>query len=134
MGSAGKKVRVGVVGYGNSAKNFQIPFIQAVPDLEITAILQRREAPSSSSSDAQSSPSASSHCTVDLPHVRHHRSAEDFFADDGVDLVVVATHTDTHASFAESALLAGKHGMYSNACYQLPSYQYHALSVGRADQ
>ncbi|KAG9251418.1 uncharacterized protein F5Z01DRAFT_279810 [Emericellopsis atlantica] len=96
-------IQVGVVGYGNAAKSFHIPFVQAVPAYTITAVLQRAEAP------VEKSPG--SHCTVDLPGVRHHRTAEAFFADKDIDLVVVATRNDTHIEFAEKALLAGKHAI-----------------------
>ena len=95
-------IRVGVVGYGNAAKSFHIPFVQTVPAYTITAVLQRAEAPSEKT--------PGSHCTVDLPSVRHHRTADAFFADKEIDLVVVATRNDTHIEFAEKALLAGKHG------------------------
>ncbi|KAM0355117.1 hypothetical protein ACHAPU_000976 [Fusarium lateritium] len=97
-------IKVGVVGYGNSARSFHIPFITAVPEYELVAILQRAEAPS----DPSSAPKGS-HCTVDFPQVKHYREADKFFADDEIQFVVVVTHHDTHAQFAEKALLAGKH-------------------------
>jgi predicted dehydrogenase len=98
-------IKVGVIGYGFAAKSFHIPFISAIPDYEVVVILQRAEAPKDPKSVEKGS-----HCTVDLPHVTHHRTAEGFFADSNIDLVVVASHADTHASFAEKALNAGKHG------------------------
>jgi predicted dehydrogenase len=101
-------IKVGVVGYGNSAKSFHLPFITAIPDFELVAILQRAEAPSDPSSAVKGS-----HCTVDFPHVKHYREADKFFADSEIQFVVVVTHHDTHGKFAEQALLAGKHGMSS---------------------
>ena len=98
-------IRVGIVGYGFAAKSFHLPFITAIPDYEVVAILQRSEAPANSVSTP-----AGSHCTVDFPNVKHHRTADTFFADANIDFVVVATQTDTHALFAEKALEAGKHG------------------------
>lgn len=98
-------IKVGIVGYGFAAKSFHIPFIAAIPDYEIIAILQRAEAPA----DPESSPSGA-HCTVDFPAIKHYRAADDFFADAEIAFVVVATQTDTHALFAEMALKAGKHG------------------------
>lgn len=98
-------IKVGVVGYGNSAKSFHLPFITSIPDYEVVAILQRKEAPADPSSVEKGS-----HCTVDFPHIRHYRTAEEFFADKDIQFVVVATQHDTHASFAEQALNAGKHG------------------------
>ncbi|CAG1973421.1 hypothetical protein SNK03_013020 [Fusarium graminearum] len=97
-------IKVGLVGYGNSAKSFHLPFITAIPDFEIVAILQRAEAPSDPSSAAKGS-----HCTVDFPRVKHYREADKFFADSEIQFVVVVTHHDTHGKFAEQALLAGKH-------------------------
>ncbi|KAK7429854.1 hypothetical protein QQZ08_003699 [Neonectria magnoliae] len=97
-------IKVGIIGYGSSAKSFHIPFISAIPDYKITAILQRQEAPS----DPTSAPKGS-HCTVDFPGIKHYTTAEGFFADSEIAFVVVATHTDTHALFARKALEAGKH-------------------------
>ena len=101
-------IKVGIVGYGFGARNFHVPFIQAIPDYEITAIFQRSEAPRDPASAAPGS-----HCTVDFPNIKHYRKEEEFFADPDINLVVVVTRTDTHASFAEKALLAGKHGMHT---------------------
>ncbi|KAF5002975.1 hypothetical protein FDECE_10449 [Fusarium decemcellulare] len=97
-------IKVGIVGYGFAAKNFHIPFISANPDYQIHAILQRAEAPAD-----PASAEPGSHCTVDFPGIKHYRTAEDFFADSETAFVVVATHTDTHALFAEKALQSGKH-------------------------
>lgn len=101
-------IQVAVLGYGFAAKNFHLPFILANPDYEVIAILQRAEAPADASSVAKGT-----HCTVDFPHVTHYRKADDLFANKEIDFVVVATHADTHASFAEQALRAGKHGEFS---------------------
>ncbi|KAJ4138476.1 hypothetical protein NW768_002310 [Fusarium equiseti] len=97
-------IKVGVIGYGNSAKTFHLPFITAIPDFQLVAILQRAEAPA----DPSSAPKGS-HCTVDFPQVKHYREADQFFADSEIQFVVVVTHHDTHGKFAEQALRAGKH-------------------------
>ncbi|KAF4341174.1 hypothetical protein FBEOM_4892 [Fusarium beomiforme] len=97
-------IKVGVIGYGNSAKSFHLPFITSLPDYQVIGILQRKEAPV----DPSSAPKGS-HCTVDFPNIRHYRTPDEFFADKDIQFVVVATHHDTHASFAERALNAGKH-------------------------
>lgn len=98
-------IKVGVLGYGFAAKSFHIPFIRAIPEYEIVAIVQRAEAPADPASALKGS-----HCTVDFPQVRHYRKVEDLFDNPEIDFVVVATHADTHISFAEQALQAGKHG------------------------
>ncbi|KAL3475977.1 hypothetical protein BJX99DRAFT_247150 [Aspergillus californicus] len=97
-------IKVGIIGYGNAAKTFHLPFLQAIPDYEVVAIHQRAEAPADPTSAKKGS-----HCTVDLPEIKHYRTSEEFFADKEVAFVVVATHADTHAHFAELALRAGKH-------------------------
>lgn len=105
-------IKVGIIGYGTSTKVFHLPFILPNPDLEVVAYLQRAEAPKDGSKVEKGT-----HCTVDYPNAKHHRTAEDFFADDAIELAIVCTHAATHAEFAEKALLAGKHGQ--NHIYDL---------------
>jgi predicted dehydrogenase len=100
-------IKVGIIGYGFSTKCFHLPFISAHPDLQVISYVQRAEAPSD-----QASAKPGSHCTVDHPDARHYRTADELFKDSEVELVIVCSHTDTHASFAEQALRAGKHGRY----------------------
>ncbi|KAL4927246.1 uncharacterized protein BDV17DRAFT_267136 [Aspergillus undulatus] len=97
-------INVGVIGYGFSTNHYHIPFISAIPEYKITAVLQRAEAPCDISTAERGS-----HCTVDLPGIRHYRTPDEFFADPDTELIVVATHVDTHALFAERALTVGKH-------------------------
>jgi predicted dehydrogenase len=98
-------INVGIMGYGFSAKIFNLPYIVRNPDLKVYAFLQRAEAPKGNVGPGK-------HCTVDFPDAKHYRTPDDFFADKNIDLVVVCTHHDTHAKFAERALLAGKHGQF----------------------
>lgn len=98
------QIKVGFIGYGGSAKTYHLPYLLPVKEFEVYAFLQRAASPSSE--DAK----PGSHCTVDFPQARHYRTPEDFFTDSAIELVIVTTHTDTHASFAELALNAGKHG------------------------
>jgi len=92
------------MGYGFSTNCFHLPFILPNPDFKVYAFLQRAEAPSN-----KSAVESGKHCTVDYPDAKHYRTADDFFADPNIDLVIVCTQHDTHAEFAERALLAGKH-------------------------
>jgi predicted dehydrogenase len=107
-------IKIGVIGYGFAAKSFHLPFINAIPDYQVVAILQRAEAPADPASVAKGL-----HCTVDFPSVTHHRTAEEFFANSDIEVVVVASHADTHASFAEQALEAGKHGTPCARCERI---------------
>lgn len=97
-------IKVGLMGYGFSTKCFHLPFILPNADLEVHAFLQRAEAPVE-----KSGVEAGKHCTVDYPNAKHHRTADDFFADQDIELVIVCT-SDNHAEFAEKAMRSGKHG------------------------
>ncbi|KAL1962601.1 hypothetical protein VTN77DRAFT_9394 [Rasamsonia byssochlamydoides] len=93
---ASKTWNVGVIGYGFSAKIFHIPFIQAVPDFKLYAIVQRHPKPDD---DAEK----------DHPGIKAYRSAEDLVKDEAVDVVVVTTAPDSHVALTRLALEAGKH-------------------------
>lgn len=85
-------VRVGVIGFGLAGQVFHAPFVSAIPELQLSAIVQR-----SGDQAARAYPSA----TI-------FRSPEDLFRSD-VDLVVIGTPNVTHVPFATAALHAGKH-------------------------
>lgn len=86
-------IRTAVLGYGLAGRVFHCPFIAAVPGLELSAIVQR-------SGDA---------AAAAYPDARILRSAEEAFADDEIDLIVVGTPNETHFELAKQALRAGKH-------------------------
>ena len=98
-------IKVGFVGYGGSVRTYHLPYITPVKEFEIYAFLQRAPVPPSGRKAKHGI-----HCTVDFPRAKHYQNADDFFADPVIEVVIVCTHTDTHASFAEKALKAGKHG------------------------
>ncbi|TRX93193.1 hypothetical protein FHL15_005772 [Xylaria flabelliformis] len=91
-----KVFKVGVVGYGLSAKIFQIPFITATPSFKLHSILQRNPKPESSAPN-------------DYPNLQHFQSMEPFLADPALDVVVLSTTPDSHFPLAQQALNAGKH-------------------------
>ena len=86
-------IRSAVLGYGLAGRVFHAPFVNAVPGLELTTILQR-----TGDTAAQAYPSA-----------RIVRDPAAIFADPTIDLVVIATPNDTHFDLASRALQAGKH-------------------------
>ena len=94
---AAKQYNVGVIGYGLSAKTFHIPFIQAVPDFKLYAVVQR-------------SPKPDNDPEKDFPGTKVYRSVEEMLKDSLVDVVVVTTTPDSHFQLAKAALDAGKHG------------------------
>ncbi len=98
-------IKVGIVGYGFSTKCFHLPFILPNPELQVYAFLQR---PAGVSQLATEKQRRWGHCTVDFPQARHYSTADDFFGDDAIELVIVCTQN--HEEFVEKALNAGKHG------------------------
>lgn len=97
-------INVGVVGYGNSARVFHLPYILNVPDLKLYAFMQRTPAPQAGSKPDKP------HCTIDYPDAKHYTDVESFLADEQIELVVILTRPDSHADIAEKALRAGKNG------------------------
>ncbi|KAL2010344.1 hypothetical protein VTN00DRAFT_6151 [Thermoascus crustaceus] len=93
---ASKTWNVGVVGYGFSAKIFHIPFIKAVPEFKLYAVVQRHPKPDD---DAEK----------DHPGIKSYRSTEEMVKDEGVDVVVITTAPDSHYELTKLALEAGKH-------------------------
>lgn len=98
-------IKVGFTGYGFSTNTFHAPFIFANPAYKVYAFLQRAAAPIDTAGVE-----AKQHCTVDYPDAKHYQSADEFFADPNIDLVVICTPLGTHYEFAERALRARKHG------------------------
>lgn len=92
---------MGVIGYGFSAKTFHIPFISAVPELKLYAVVQR-------------TPKPDDHAENDHPGIKSFRATEEMVKDSNVDVVVVTTAPDSHLSLTKIALEAGKHGSF---CY-----------------
>jgi len=86
-------IRTAVLGYGLAGRIFHSPFVQAVPGLELSAIVQRH----------------GDNAATDYPGTRILRSVEEAFGDPAIDLIVVATPNDSHVEMAGRALEAGKH-------------------------
>jgi len=85
-------IKTAVVGFGLAGRVFHAPFVNAVPGLELTYIVQR-----TGSEAAQAYPAA-----------RVLRSFEQALASDA-RLIVVGTPNETHFDLAKQALEAGKH-------------------------
>ena len=91
MGEAGKKIRVGLIGYGFAGRTFHAPSIRTVAGLELTVVgSSRREEVLSTFPDVEV-------CAPEA--VATHPE---------VDLVVVATPNESHFPLASAALLACK--------------------------
>ncbi|WP_251500109.1 Gfo/Idh/MocA family oxidoreductase [Otoolea muris] len=88
----GKRIRVGLAGFGMSGKIFHAPFIYASQQFELRKVYER----------------TSDHSRQEYPDIEIVRSFEKLLADD-IDLVVISTPNQYHVPMAVSAMQAGKH-------------------------
>jgi predicted dehydrogenase len=88
-------VRVGLLGYGAIGDEHRRA-VEHVPGLVLSAV-------------CDASPARLEAVRAVAPAAALHASAQALLADPGVDLVVVSTPPDTHATWARAALAAGKH-------------------------
>ena len=91
------KYNVGIIGYGLSAKTFHIPFVNAVADFNLYAIVQR-------------SPKSGDDAGKDHPGIKSYRSVDELINDDQVHVVIITTAPISHTDLAKQALQAKKHG------------------------
>ena len=89
------ELRLGVIGAGQFAKGILLPAFTADKDVRIQGVCTG----SGLTSKRVAERYESAYCTSD---------AEDILADDSVDVVVIATRHDQHATLAARALRAGK--------------------------
>lgn len=86
-------IKVGLVGYGISAKVFHAPFIAANNNFQLVRVVERHKRESKEK----------------FPQVEVVRSIEELLQNDAIDLVVITTPNETHFPYAKAALEAGKH-------------------------
>ena len=91
-----RPIGVGIVGYGLAGRVFHSTLIRNVEEFAIRAIAVRNEG-------------RRAQAVLDHPEATIHASASELFANPDVDLVVIATPHDTHASLCIEAAQMGKH-------------------------
>lgn len=96
VADGGAGVRVGLLGYGLGGSTFHAPFIDAVPELELVAVV---------TTDAR---------RQQVARDRHHHaqivgSVDELLARSDLDLVVVSTPNATHVPLALAVLRSGRH-------------------------
>lgn len=87
-------IRVGLVGFGMSARTFHAPFLALMPSQYVLHTVLERNGPQA---------------PLLYPGVRSVQDASDLFDNPEIDLVVVTTPNTTHAEYAAQALRSGKH-------------------------
>lgn len=85
-------IKVGLVGYGMSAKVFHAPFLKILPQYEVVSVLERHKEDSKQL----------------FPKVQLVRSLEELLQTN-IDLVVITTPNETHYPYTVQCLQAGKH-------------------------
>ncbi|THU31146.1 oxidoreductase [Niastella caeni] len=86
-------IKVGLVGFGISAKVFHAPFISTNPNYKLVSVVERHKQESKEK----------------FPDVQVVRSIDELLQNDAIDLVVITTPNETHFPYAKAALEAGKH-------------------------
>ncbi|KAJ2699299.1 hypothetical protein FB645_005360 [Coemansia sp. IMI 203386] len=85
-------IKVGVVGFGMSARVFHCPLIDSNPNYELAAVVERHGQKSKQK----------------YPHIQVVHSIDELLAIKDIQLVVVTTPNDTHVPYAKQAMLSGK--------------------------
>ena len=88
-----ESIKTALVGFGKAGEFLHAPFIKNNPSFELIKIVER-------------TPKLAA---VAYPHAEIVRSYDDVLTDSAIELIVLTTPNETHASLAEHALLAGKH-------------------------
>jgi predicted dehydrogenase len=87
-----RRVKTGIVGFGKSAKIFHVPFLMAMPEYEITIVLERHAEESKNT----------------IPGVRVVKTIDEMISDPDVELIIITTPNTTHFDYASKAMRAGK--------------------------
>lgn len=85
-------VRVGLIGFGLAGQAFHAPMIRGVKGMELACVLERHTA------NAQKR----------YPEVRIARTLDEMLSDNSIRLCVVATPNDSHFSYTQACLEAGR--------------------------
>lgn len=86
-------LRTALIGYGSVAEKMHAPLIEACPDLDLVAVVERN----------------GNKCEKKFPKVQTFRSLEELLAADAADLICITTPNEHHFPMAKQCLLAGKH-------------------------
>lgn len=86
-------LRVGLIGFGLAGQAFHAPMIRGVRGMELACVLERH----------------TDNAKKRYPEVRVARTLDEMLADDSIQLCAVATPNDSHFSYAQACLEAGRH-------------------------
>lgn len=86
-------IKTAIIGYGFSAKTFHLPFVDGLPEFELTAISSRQV----------------DTVKADWPNAVHYLTAEQLLENSDAELVIITSPNDTHFELAKRALENNKH-------------------------
>jgi scyllo-inositol 2-dehydrogenase (NADP+) len=86
-------IKTGLIGFGTGGEFFHAPFVDTLPEFELTAVLERTKDKSKEH----------------YPKAKIVRSTEELLSIPGLELVVITTPNETHYDLARQSLEAGKH-------------------------
>ena len=101
-------IGVGVIGLGFMGR-MHIGAYSAAPGCGLVAVCDQDPARLGGEATEDGNLAGGASRLFDPETVRGYTSAEEIFADDGVQLISICTHTTTHVDLAIAALEAGKH-------------------------
>ncbi|POP47234.1 oxidoreductase [Superficieibacter electus] len=90
-------LKIAFVGYGNSVRNYHLPYLVNVNEIVVKKIFRREQ-------DRINDMKAEAW----YPDVEFTSQIKNIYLDDEIELIVVNTHVDTHAEYAIGALKHGK--------------------------
>src|SRR5688572_17645552 len=106
-------IKVGLVGYGISAKVFHAPFIATNNNFQLVSVVERHKQESKEK----------------YPQVQVVKSIEELLQNEAIDLVVITTPNETHFPYAKAALEAGKHVVLEKPVTNTPAEAKQLLEI-----
>lgn len=86
-------LRVGLIGFGLAGQAFHAPMIRGVRGMELACILERH----------------TDNAKKRYPEIRIARTLDELLSDGSIQLCAIATPNDSHFSYAQACLEAGRH-------------------------
>ncbi|CAM4180490.1 Gfo/Idh/MocA family oxidoreductase [Saccharibacillus endophyticus] len=91
-------LNIAIVGFGNAVVNYHLPYLEKKENIKVKTIFRREE-------DRVGDTEREAY----YPEIIFSTDFDDVLHDEAVELIVVATHVDSHLHYAKLALEHGKH-------------------------
>ncbi len=91
-------LNIAIVGFGNAVVNYHLPYLEKKENMKVKTIFRREE-------DRIGDTEREAY----YPEIAFSTNFDDVLHDEAIELIVVATHVDSHLYYAKLALEHGKH-------------------------